>query len=232
MLNLAEELLLLALEDERGVVHHAASDSLNYGLAGAVLMEFVLKDRLRTENEKLFVADGSRTGDSVLDGALEDIETSRKPRDPEYWVGRWGERHLKDELLGRLVERGILKEEEHRVLWIFSQSRYPEQDVAPEKELRQRIRAVVLEKQEPEARIAALICLIKACDLAGEIFAPHESESARKRLEEIAEGDLVSNAVSDAVTQVQAATQAAVMASVTAATAATTASCSTTSTTC
>jgi hypothetical protein len=232
MLNLAEELLLLALEDERGEVHHAASDSLDYGLAGAVLMELVLRGRFHTENDKLIVADGSQTGDEVLDGALEDVATSRKPRDPEHWIRSWGQQHLKDRLLERLVKRGILKEEEHRVLWVFSRNRCPELDGTLEKELRQKIRAVALEGQEPEARIAALICLIKVCDLAKEIFAPHESELARKRLEEISEGDLVSNAVSDAVTEVQVATQAAVMVSVTAATAATTASCTTTSTTC
>ncbi|CAN5911495.1 GPP34 family phosphoprotein [soil metagenome] len=232
MLNLAEELLLLALEAEKGVVHQAASDSLSYALSGAVLMELILNDRLRTKDDKLVVADGSRTGDEVLDSALRDVEQSRKARDLEYWVSRWGGQYLKDKLIERLVKRGTLREEEHRVLWIFSQSRYPERDGVPEKELRDRVRAVVLEKQEPERRLAALVCLIKACDLAGEVFASHESELARKRLEEIAEGDLVSNAVSDAVSQVQAATQAAVMASVTAATAASAASCSTTTTTC
>lgn len=232
MLNLAEELLLLALEDEKGVVHHAASGTLDYALAGAILMELALKDRLRTEDNRLAVVDGSRTGDGVLDGALQDIEASRRARNLEYWVGRWGGQNFKDQLIERLVNKGILKEEEHRVFWIFSRNRYPERDGAPERELRDRVRSVMLDKKEPEPRLAALICLIKACDLVGEIFTPHETELARKRLDEISEGDLVGSAVSGAVDQVQAATQAAVMASVAAATASTAASCSTTSTTC
>ena len=45
MLNLAEELLLLALEDESGRINHAASASLGFGLAGAVLMDLTLRER-------------------------------------------------------------------------------------------------------------------------------------------------------------------------------------------
>lgn len=231
MLNLAEELLLLALEDEKGVVHSAASSSLDYGLAGAVLMELVLADRLRVEGERVLLDDGSLAGDEVLDGALEDLGAS-KPRTAEHWVGRWGRQNLKDRLLERLVRKGVLRREEHRVLWIFPQNRYPERDAASERALRERVRAVVLGGHKPEARLAALTSLIKACDLADEVFAPSERDRAHKRLEEMAEKDLVGNAVSDTVDQVQAATQAAVMASVTAATAASAASCSTTSATC
>ncbi len=38
-LNLAEELLLLALNEEKGTVVFAASTALPYGLAGALLIE-------------------------------------------------------------------------------------------------------------------------------------------------------------------------------------------------
>lgn len=77
----------------------------------------------------------------------------------------------------------------------------------------------------PEPRVAALIGLIKACDLVEEVFSPNEAERARERLGEIAEDDLMGRAVSDTVAGVQAATQAAVMASITAATASSAASC-------
>jgi|GEM_PF-4255314 len=46
MLNLAEELLLLALQDEKGTVLASAAGSLSYGLAGALLMELALRSRL------------------------------------------------------------------------------------------------------------------------------------------------------------------------------------------
>lgn len=47
MQYLAEELMLLALNDEKGYVLFAASSALPYGLMGAVLMELVLQGKLR-----------------------------------------------------------------------------------------------------------------------------------------------------------------------------------------
>ena len=45
-LTLADELLLLALDDTKGSVHSAASLALDYGLVGAVLTELTLNNRL------------------------------------------------------------------------------------------------------------------------------------------------------------------------------------------
>jgi hypothetical protein len=90
MLTLAEELLLLALDDESGSVEPAASGSLQYGLAGALLVELVIAGRLRLEGGGLVVADGSPTGDAVLDEVIGRISRSGRPRDAEYWVGQFG----------------------------------------------------------------------------------------------------------------------------------------------
>ena len=43
MLNLLEELLLLALDDEKGKIISSSSLALPYGLSGAILLEFSLE---------------------------------------------------------------------------------------------------------------------------------------------------------------------------------------------
>lgn len=226
MLSLAEELLLLALEDEEGKVSGAASGSLECGLAGAVLMELALADRISLDSGKVVVADSSPIGERVLDDALEKIAKSSKVRDAEHWIsGGLDSGALKDALQDGLVEKGVLASEQHKVLWVIPIQRYPERDGEPEQELRERIRAVLLEGQPPEPRLAAMIALIKACSLTDEIFASSERERARQRLEEISDERVVGEAVSGAVAQTQVAMQAAVMASVTAATASASASC-------
>ena len=231
MLNLAEELLLLALEDERGTIRTSASQSLDYGLAGAVLLSLTVRDRLGMEGGKMIVSNPSPTGDDVLDDALEKIRESR-PRSPERWVGNLGRMKLKDRLLERLVGSGVLRREEHRVLWIIPVDRYPAADAGPEREVRRKVRAAALGNEDPDPRSAALLSLIKACDLVDEVFSPDEQERVGWRLEQISEGELIGRAVSDTVVQVQAATQAAVMTSVLAATTSSAATCSTTSTSC
>lgn len=217
MLNLAEELLLLALEDERGVVHASASESLEYGLAGAVLLSLTVRGKVDMEGDRMFVSDPSPTGDEVLDEALAEIGRSR-PRKPEHWVWRLGRRGLKDRLIGRLVNTGVLRREEHKILWFIPADRYPSGGTGTEREIRQKLRAAVFGRETPGARVAALLSLIKACDLVDEVFEDGESQEVWRRLDEISEGELIGRVVSDTVAQVQAATQAAVMGAVIAAT--------------
>lgn len=226
MLNLAEELLLLALEDEEGKPSGAASGSLECGLAGAVLMELALADRISLDSGNVVVADASPVGERVLDRALAKIADSSKARTAEHWIcGGLDSVALKYTLLDGLVEKGIIAREERKVLWIIPTQRYPERDGRPEQELRERIRAVVLEGQRPEPRLAAVIVLVKACDLTDEVFSREERKQARQRLEEISDEEAIDGAVSGAVAQTQTAMQAAVMVSVTAATASASASC-------
>lgn len=227
MLGLAEELLLLALEDDEGKVSGAASGSLECGLAGAVLMELALADRVSLQSGKVMVSDASPMGDEVLDRALAKIKESSKDRDAEHWIsGGLDSGALKDELLDGLVEKGVLEREEHKVLWVIPTERYPERDGEPERELRERIRAVVLDGQRPEPRLAAIVALVGACNLTDEVFSDEERKQANERLEEISSEEVIGEAISGAVAQTQAAMQAAVMASVTAATASSAASCS------
>lgn len=229
MLNLAEELLLLALEDESGKVSSSASGSLDCGVAGAAVMELVLRGKLGMEDGKLVVEDGTSTGDTQLDALLSQIRDSRKPRGAEHWVGVFSGQSLREGLVKRLVEKGILHEEEGRILWIFPSRSYPIGDAAPERELRNRIRAVALEGKPPEPKDAALLILIKACDLTGEVFAPEEEARVRESLDRISEDELIGEAVSGALAQAQAAMNAAVMASVLSASATSAAACSSSS---
>ena len=67
MLNLAEELLVLALDDSNGKVHSSAAASLEFGLAGAILMDLGLAGKLSFEQERLEVVDAAPVGDSILD---------------------------------------------------------------------------------------------------------------------------------------------------------------------
>ncbi len=197
MLNLAEELLLLALEDGRGRINSAASASLPFGLAGAMLMDLILSERPGTEQDRVVVLDPSPTGDGLLDDALREIGAARKPRGAEHWVRVLGGRWPKDQVTDRLMARGVLRRQEDTVLWII-----------------------------PYARVAALLSLVKSCNLIDDVFGLAKQDGVRKRLDEISERELVGKAVSDTVAASPAAMQAAMSASAIAATNSATASCS------
>ena len=229
-MNLAEELLLLALEDGSGRVSSAASASLGFGLAGAVLMELTLRERLGMTEGRIVVVDPSPTGDGVLDPALQEIRSSRKPRSAQHWVSKLGGQSPKDRVTDQLLERGVLKRQDDRILWIIPYTRYLAEDSSPELELRTHLRGIVLNGRAPDARSAALLSLVKSCNLVEEVFGHADRKRLRARLDEISEEERIDSAVSESVAAAQAATQAAMSASVIAATTSATASCSTSTT--
>nr|WP_308407093.1 GPP34 family phosphoprotein [Streptomyces sp. APSN-46.1] len=57
--------------------------------------------------------------------------------------------------LESLCKRGVAVEEKHKALGVFPIRRYPEADGAVERELRERLRAVVLDGAEPDTRTRA-----------------------------------------------------------------------------
>ncbi|GAA5109692.1 GOLPH3/VPS74 family protein [Haloechinothrix salitolerans] len=205
---LAEDLLLLSYDDDTG--RKSGVENLDYALAGAVLIELAERDRLDiTENGKLTVVDGSPTGHAVLDDWLDKAAKyeGKKPKDavPSLSSG------LADRVLTTLAERGILREEKGKVLGIFPTTRWPAQDSSHELALRERLRSVLVDGAEPDERTAPLIALLSAVDGVGEVVEKHERKDAKRRAEQIAEGNWASTATKKAVEELTTAVMAAVI---------------------
>ena len=74
MLRFAEEIILLLLNDDDGRFARVSRQSLDYALAGGVLMDLALENRIDTDLENLILVDATPVGDSLLDPTLADIE--------------------------------------------------------------------------------------------------------------------------------------------------------------
>src|SRR4051812_17352382 len=197
--SLPEELLLLALHDEKGSVIPAAAAALNGALVGAVLMELGLTGRLYEDGDGGLRADPSPTGDEILDEALQCIADADRPRVASYWVGRLARRipRLKDRLLEQLVARGFLERRERRILWVFPSRSFPLADAAAEQQARDRVRTAILDDLAPDARTAALVGLVRSCNLIDEVFAPHERTRAHRRVQELTSEEAVGGVFGD-----------------------------------
>ena len=108
MLRFAEEIVLLLLNDDDGKFAQVPAWSLNCALAGGVLMDLALENRIDSDLEKLVLLDAAPVGDSLLDETLADIEAGGE-RDARFWVQRIANRGLaiREEALSRLVTRGF-----------------------------------------------------------------------------------------------------------------------------
>jgi hypothetical protein len=212
--TIAEELLLLAYNDEKGT-QLVAGTQLDPALAGAILAELAVNGRLELSDKKVTVKDPSPLGDSELDATLARIAEEGKERKPAWWVQRLQSAKLRKRLLTRLAESGVLTEQRGKVLGIFPTTRWPEASPDVEAAVRDRV-AGALAGADPDARTAVLIAIAHAAKLDRKAF----PEASRQRVKEIAEGAWTA----DAVAQTIAAINAVMITTITAATVAATTS--------
>jgi Golgi phosphoprotein 3 len=222
-LHLHEEILLLALNDEKGTVHFGAS--FDQAAGGAILAELLLTGRLAVEGEKgkarVVVKNTVPLEEPLLDECLARVAADEKKRKPVQWVQKFaGIKHLKHRVAARLVETGVLKEEKDKVLLLFNRTVYPEADAGPEREVIQRIRhAIVGSSTQVEARTVVLIALAKHTDLLRRAVEKSKLKERKKRVEKLVNGEIAGAATKDAVAAMQAAVMVAVFVPVIATTA-------------
>lgn len=217
-LTLSEELLLLAVDDDKGKISMNASAALDYGLAGGQLLELALAERVSLDGKKVVILDGELTGDDLIDAAFARMIAEKKPRSVAWWVNALHGK-TRRHYLERLVARDIVGVETHKVLGLIPVTRHPEKAPEAEREIRGRLRGVGLDGAEPDSRTAALVGLVFACGLVPAVFPDRvERKVAKPRLAKIAEGQAVSQAVTAVINQINAAVTAAIVASTVAST--------------
>ncbi len=205
MLTLPEEIILLVLDDESGAILPIPQRTLDSALAGGALMELALRNRIDSDLESIWVIDRTPTGEAYLDALLERMAASKQERDSEGWIQRLAEDSgtIQEAVLKRLVERGILREEEQRFLWVFESRRYPIVDGKEEREVKLRIMGVLFSEEIPDPRDVALISLVDACRLFEELLGPRELEGVRDRIAVIRKLDLIGQAMQSKIREIE-----------------------------
>lgn len=207
MLSLSEKLLLLGLHDEKGHVVMSASVALPYGLVGALLLELYLAKRIDFVEKNIQVINEQPTHNALLDETLGVIARSEKLRTTQYWLQKIQSKvdKIQQRLTNQLVEKEVLFEKEHSFMWIINYNRYPTQNNQPELDVRNRIKQIVLDDAEPTEAEIALMSLVLACELIGEIFENDDKKVAKERINALSKGQKISKAVSKTVEEIMVA---------------------------
>ncbi len=212
MLSFAEELILLSLDDKKGTFLPLSLMSFESALAGAILMERALDNKIDTDLEHLILIDDSKTGDPVYDDIIQMIKQYPDSKNALYWVKEIRNKYsnLREVLTQRLVNNGILEEKKKKILGLFPQTRYPILNDTEELTVKNRIRKIVLSDEIPEPRDIVIISLIKSCGLVEQIFSAQEIKKASERIYQISKMDLIGQSVSKAINELQAMINSAV----------------------
>ena len=203
-LRFAEEIILLLLNDDDGRFARVPSWSMDYALAGAVLMDLALENRIDTDLEKLVLVDSTPLSDSLLDPTLADIAAGEE-RNARYWVEHTANlaAEIREEALNRLVEEGILQRKDDRFLWVFQSRRYPMVDGKEEREVRLRLMGVLFSDEIPDPRDIVLLSLTDACGILRSMLSRRELNSAAERIEQVRKLDLVGQATTQAIMDIE-----------------------------
>lgn len=215
-LDLLEEYLLIALDDSKGqfVID---STHLHYGLAGAILLELAIREKVTIQGDYVRVNDSATVTEVALNKALEYLKEKAKSVKVKDVINAFAKQagEFKQDVLQRLINKGILKKEEAKILWIIPNNKYPTSNLSPENKVRERLKAVMLDGAKSEPRDIMLLSLIDVSDLTKEAFRDKEDyKKVKKKIKEVTSDIQISGAINKSIREIQAAIMIAVMATV------------------
>ncbi len=206
MLSIAEEIMLLLLEDDKGGFVHVPEISMRCILSGAVLMELALMDKIDTDLERLIVVDPEPVDDEILDPILHRLAEGHEQHGTRHWVELCSSDadNIRRRALNRLCQAGILEKKDDRFLWMFKTRRYPLIDGKIEREVKHRIMSILFSDEIPEPRDIIIIILVDACGLFRHLLSEKEHKRMRERISAIKKMDLIGQAVTNSVREIEA----------------------------
>lgn len=206
-LSFAEELYLLALDDKAGVVRSMPAYALDYALGGAILMELALANRIDSDLTALNVISSDATGDALLDDVLKELHERPELHSISYWLKTLADQStaIEKRVLASLIRKGILRQENRRVLWVFEVRRYPLVGDREVKEVRTRLRELIFGTDIPEARDIVLVSLGNACRLLDDLFSAEEFEKVEPRITTLSRLDLIGEEMSKVIREIELA---------------------------
>jgi len=206
-LFLYEEVMLLALRDEQGTIATGFVEQL---VAGAILADLLLESQISIDDTKkqlVNLENDKTTGDPVIDECLEKMAAVKRRASLSTWVHRLaGIKKLKHKVAQQLCERGILRADEDKILFLFNRRIYPEINPTPEKKIIERMReAIFTDQNQLDARTVVLVSLANGSDLLRQTFGRKELKPRKKRIEKITNGDLTGKATGEVIAACQTA---------------------------
>jgi len=212
-LFLYEEIMLLALRDQEGTI---ATEFPEHVVAGAILAELLLDGHISVEDSRKQLVDLQNkkpTGDPIIDECLEKMSAGKRRASLQAWISRLAStKNLRHKVARQLCDRGILHADEDKVLFIFKRQVYPEIDPLPEKKIIDRLRAAIFtDLDQLDPRTVVLISLANGSGLLSQTFGRKDVKTHKKRIEQIANGELTGKATKEVIAACQTAMMVAVI---------------------
>ncbi len=197
MLTFSEELFLLTMSERKSSVAVSSAQALPAALVGAMLAELLMIGKIMLEDgEKVLIVSRSKTENECFNHILTKIQKAKKPKKLTYWIEILStkSKKLEKSLVDSLIAKKVLKEKKKKLLWVIPFLDYSQADASAKFWRKRHIRAIILAGEKIDPQSAALLSLLKACNLMDYLFTNDEMHYARKRSEELIADPSLNNA--------------------------------------
>jgi hypothetical protein len=218
---IAEEYLLLALDDETGKPR-IASDRLEPALGGALLVELALRERIGitpreagwAKRGRVTITNLTPTDDPELDAALHKVAQNEGKKAKDLLSSFTSKKNrlsngVRDRLLERLAAAGLLVRTEGTVLGFIPRTTWPAGDPAAEDDVRRRLQSALVGGETPAERTVTLIALLQVTGLLTKVVTTEDKKAVKAQAKKLTDGDWAAKAVKDAIDEAAAAGAAA-----------------------
>jgi len=201
-LSLAEELLLITLDDESGLLLDSISPFKNHlAIAASLIMELTLKGNIDLDAKKLFVVSSVETGIPILDVALAEIVAEETPLVTTEWLKRFAKRgeDLSNQIIDSLVAKGIMEIVDRRLFWVLKTRSYSATSGIEEREVKSRIMFLLNSNEIPDPNDVLLVGLLKAVGIFNLLLSASELARLQNRIDEIANLEEINRSLSASI---------------------------------
>jgi len=218
-MNFAEILFLLALDIKRGIIRPEMERSLDYALAGALLMDLAIQNRVDTDltcirydpQEEsrdpllLRVVDKSPTGDGLLDKALKELQYKSDPRPTREWLTHFSDegKMIREQVAEQLAAAKVLEIKEEKKMIFFKTRRYFLTDSGGIAAIKLRLRELILSDEIPDPREVVLVGIANSCGIFDELFSPEDLARVRPRIIALRKLDLIGQAMTKIIREIE-----------------------------
>ncbi len=220
--NTAEKFLLIAHHPEKGRFM-VSQMYIQYGIAGAILLDMTLEERIDIADKKLILKAARDSTDPVINEVTILMSQSPKSRRADHWVRKLATRHnkFKWQILNGLADKRIVRIEEKKFLGLIPYRKsYLIESYTRSNIVRQLKSEILAYTREPSPSNMAIAGLIEACRMQRTLSDDREERKTIKtQLKKINKESPVSDVVSQTIRQVQGAIIASVTATIIASTA-------------
>lgn len=168
-LSIAEGFYLIALDDEEGRILAAAEKTVVPGVISACILELYLMNKVSLTDGNVTVTDSVGTGNGILDNVLGKLSNGVSLTDQIRTLSSKF-KDIQENLNVLLAQRGILRKEETKLLWIPLSERMDNANYAFEQEIRNVLKSIVFKSAKPSPAFVILFSLIYDCNILSEVF--------------------------------------------------------------